>query len=466
MTSLPTVVLAGATGFVGRALAARLRGRCRLIGLTRSPVSPAPYAGVEWRRCDLFSLLECEAAVEGADHAIYLVHSMLPSAPLTQGSFQDMDLVIADNFARASIRAGVRQIVYLGGLMPEGSGLSSHLRSRLEVEVALGARGVPVTALRAGLIIGAGGSSFEVLTRLVRRLRVIPCPGWAHTPTQPIALADVLDLLVYCLGHPASENRHFDIGCPEVLSYRRILERVAAILGLKRSFVDVPLRGTLWCRYWVSLVTGAPLELVGPLLESMQHPMVARERCLQDEAGIPGLELDAALRMALAEGGRGAPSGWQSPSVARTGPYHVRSVQRLPLPVGKSARWAAEQYSTWLPLFFRTFIRAEQDAEKNVRIVCVFPRISLLEHQFARDRSQSPDREVFYITGGILARRVKKATQRPRLEFREALRASCLILAVHDYRPTLPWPIYTVTQAQVHPWVVRHFGRHLARASD
>jgi uncharacterized protein YbjT (DUF2867 family) len=106
--------------------------------------------------------------------------------------------------------------------VPETAVLSSHLRSRLEVEAALSARGVPVTALRAGLIVGAGGSSFEMLARVVRRLRVIPCPGWAHTPTQPIALADVLDLLLYCLEHPATESRHFDIGCPEVLSYRRI----------------------------------------------------------------------------------------------------------------------------------------------------------------------------------------------------------------------------------------------------
>jgi hypothetical protein len=141
----------------------------------------------------------------------------------------------------------------------------------------------------------------------------------------------------------------------------------------------------------------------------------------------------------------------------------VRSVQRLPLPRGKSARWAAEEYTTWLPVLFRTFLRAEQDAAKNVRVVLRLPRILLFEHQFARDRSQSPDRQLFYIPRSILARRVEKATQRPRLEFREALGGSCLILAIHDYRPTLPWPIYKLTQALVHPWVVRRFARHLAR---
>lgn len=463
MDSPPAVLLAGATGFVGRALAARLRARYRIVGLTRSPVLPPPYPGIEWRRCDLFSLLQCEAALEGVEQAFFLVHSMLPSAHLTQGSFPDLDLVIADNFARSALRAGVRQIVYLGGLVPDAPGLSPHLQSRLEVEETLGARGVPVTALRAGLIIGAGGASFEMLVHLVRRLRVIPCPRWAHTPTQPIALADVLDLLAYCLEHPAEDSRHFDIGCPEVLSYRGILERVAVILGLKRTFLDVPLRGTLWSRYWVSLVTGAPRELVGPLLESMQHPMVARGRPFQEEAGVPGVNLEAAVRMALAEDSGAMPARWRGPPPGEAAPHHVRSVQRLPLPWGKTARWAAEEYSAWLPLLLRTFIRAEMDHEKNVRILLIFPRISLLELQFARDRSQSSDRQVFYITGGILARRVVQATQRPRLEFREALHGSHLVMAIHDYQPTLPGPVYGLTQALVHLWVVRRFARHLAR---
>jgi uncharacterized protein YbjT (DUF2867 family) len=463
MASTPTVVIAGATGFVGRALSERLGDRYRIVGLTRAAVDPPPYPGVEWRRCDLFSLLECEEALAGAEYAVYLVHSMLPSARLTQGAFQDMDLIIADNFARAAARAGVKQIVYLGGLAPEGPALSSHLRSRLEVEETLGAHGVPVTALRAGIIVGAGGSSFEMLVRLVRCLPVVPCPQWAHSPSQPIALADALDLLSYCLAHPSLETRHFEIGCPEVLTYRQMLERMAAILGLRRRFVDVPLSGTLWCRRWLTLVTGAPRELVGPLLESMQHPMIARDRRLQELAGLPGLPFDAAVRAALAEGAPcAAPQGGRRRIPGKSWRRSdVRSVQRIPLPQGRTACWAAEQYSAWLPLLLRTFIRAEADADKNVRVILHFPRISLLTHRFARDRSEASDRQVFYINGGLLARRVRRATQRPRLEFREVLGGSCLIVAVHDYRPTLPWPLYNLTQARIHPWVIRRFARHL-----
>jgi len=454
-TYLPVVAIAGANGFVGRALARRLAasGR-RVVGLTRGP-TPAPIPGVEWRRCDLFSLLQCEGALEGVDQAFYLVHSMLPSAHLTQGAFQDMDLIIADNFARAAAKAGLRQIVYLGGLLPEDPDLSRHLQSRLEVEGTLGSRGVPVTALRAGIVIGAEGSSFQMMLSLLRRLPLIPCPPWARTPSQPIALPDLLELLAYCLEHPSPQNRHLDVGCPEVLSYRLMLERIARRLGLSRRFVDVPLKGTFWWRRWLRLVTGAPKELVDPLLESMRRPMVARDRRLQEEAGVPGLGFDEAVRRALSQ-------EREPPAPERAAPQHtVRSVQRIPLPAGKTALWAAERYSEWLPLLFKTFIRAERDRDGNVRLMLLFPRLCLIEHTFAHDRSGSPDRQLFYITGGILARKDRRLTRRPRLEFREALGGAALLVAIHDYRPTLPWFLYNLTQAPLHLWVMRGFARHI-----
>ena len=130
---------------------------------------------------------------------MYLVHSMLPSAHLTQGNFRDFDLICADNFGRAAARNGVRQIIYLGGIVPaaanRGHALSSHLASRLEVENTLAASGVPVTALRAALVVGRGGSSFDILVKLVTRLPAMICPAWTSTRTQPIALSDVVALL-------------------------------------------------------------------------------------------------------------------------------------------------------------------------------------------------------------------------------------------------------------------------------
>jgi len=165
------VAIAGASGFVGRALLSALSPSHDVIALGRRASAEKTTPGLEWRACDLFNLRDAERALAGADVAIYLVHSMMPSAQLTQGRFDDLDLICADNFARAAEANGVRHIIYLGGLLPSsGSSLSRHLESRFEVERTLASRGVPVTTLRAGLIIGAGGSSFDMMARLVGRL--------------------------------------------------------------------------------------------------------------------------------------------------------------------------------------------------------------------------------------------------------------------------------------------------------
>src|SRR5690606_17786672 len=155
----------------------------------------------------------------------------------TQGDFSDHDLVAADNFARAASHAGVRQIVYLGGLVPEGD-LSAHLRSRLEVEHALAQHGVPVTALRAGMVVGPGGSSTDIMLRLVRRLPAMICPSWTTTLTQPIALSDCVELLTWCLGETRTFGESFDVGGPDVLTYRDMMQRAAAALGLKRPMLE------------------------------------------------------------------------------------------------------------------------------------------------------------------------------------------------------------------------------------
>jgi uncharacterized protein YbjT (DUF2867 family) len=467
-----TVVVAGATGFVGRALCRRLAGEFRVIGLTRDDTTRIREGGVEWRRCDLFSLLQTERALAGADLACYFVHSMLPSAHLTQGSFQDMDLIMADNFARAAAGAGIRQIVYLGGLAPDEPELSAHLASRLEVEQTLASRGVPVTALRAGIVIGARGASYRMFKKLVERMPVIPCSRWGRSLTQPVALADVLELLRHCLLHPAPASRACDIGSPDVLSYRELLARTARVLGLRRIIVDLPITGTFWCRHWLHLTTGVPLELVGPLLESMRHSMVAQDRGLQEAVGVPGRTFEEAVRQALAEERGRTTAGRTSVERAvarrrsrRSYLYHVRSVQRIPLPPGRTARWAAEQYLAFLPKLFRTFLRAEMDGEGRVSLRLSVPRVSLLEHTLAADRSGGSDRQVFYITGGLLARRVVRRTRRPRMEFREVLGGSALLAAIHDYRPSLPWPLYNLFQAPIHLLVMRWFARYLQRAA-
>lgn len=451
------ISIAGAGGFVGQALTAALHQHypdLRLVGLSRSPKPPGRGIA-EWRTCDLFSLLDAEKALSGSQAAYYLVHSMLPSAALTQGSFEDLDLIAADNFARAARTAGLQQIVYLGGLIPprqSGTELSAHLASRLEVARALGAYGTPVTALHAGLVVGSRGSSFRILERLVRRLPLMLTPKWTETPTQPIAVDDIVRLLLFCLGKEGTYGETFDVGGPDVLTYRQMIETVARLLDRHPLLLRAPFFTPGLSRLWLSLITGAPKNLAKPLVQSLRHPMVAKDRRLQEAAGIPGRTFQESARAALSESDAREPRAFTKTSTAQE--RDARSVQRLPLPTGKDATWAAQEYLRWLPSIFPFVLRVavSSDAVATIRLFGV----RVLELAYSSARSTS-DRALFYVSGGWLAR----SGGRARFELREVSQTPWLIAAVHDFRPRLPWKIYGWTQAKIHLWVMRAFGRHL-----
>ena len=452
-----TVVVAGARGFVGRALIERLKARFHVVGLARSVPAADQERPHEWRRADLFSLRDCEAALQGADFAIYLVHSMMPAARLTQGNFEDLDLILADNFARGAALNGVRQIVYLGGILPEGDGVSRHLRSRLEVEEALAAHGVPVTAVRAGLVVGAGGSSLKILLTLVQRLPLMVTPGWTETENQPIALEDLLRLLEASVGDESLYGQDFDVGGPEVLTYRTMMAQAAEELQVNRRIVPVSVMTPELSTAWVCLVTGAPSQLVGPLVQSLRHRMVVRDQSIQNRLAPPQVSYRAALKAAIAAGESAAPRAFLRPAGL---PSTVRSVQRLPLPETRDAPWVANAYADWLPRFFRPLIRVDVDEDRTMRFFARFVPRPLLVLTYVADRS-SPERALHFITGGLLARVQRKTTHRGRLEFRTVLGQRWVMAAIHDYEPRLPWFLYTLTQARVHLWVMMSFRRYL-----
>ncbi len=462
------VAVAGATGFIGQALCRVLSTDHHVIGLTRRGGPGPDIPGVEWRRCDLFSSLECELALEDVDVAIYLVHSMIPSARLTQGTFQDMDLILADNFARAALRNGLQRIIYLGGIVPRlpPEQLSRHLSSRLEVEQTLGARGIPLTSLRASIVIGAHGSSFSIFRTLLTRLPVVPCPTLGYSLTQPVALADVLRLIKYCLVHPKETEGHFDIGSREILSYRELLELTVRVMNLKRLFFHLPVRSRMFCRVCLRLLTGAPMALISPLVGSMRFDMVAADRRLQEQALIPGLPLGEAISIALKEEGYTKTCGSAAHS-EEPEHYDVRSVQRLPLPRGLSARAVVDRYLHWMPWVFRWFMCCEEAADRSIRVALVLPgfRRVLIELSYCRNRSPGDDRQVYFITGGALVRKVDRSSRRPRLEFREVLDKTAILIAIHNYHPTLPPWIYRHSQALAHLWGTRSFARHLRKPS-
>jgi uncharacterized protein YbjT (DUF2867 family) len=457
------IVIAGATGFVGRAVAERLAARrvrtgedFEIIGLTRGRRDAAGA----WDRlvtCDLFSLKDVESALAGARYVAYLVHSMLPSARLVQGDFADLDLICADNVGRAAANVGIEQIVYLGGLIPAGDELSAHLASRREVERALGTHGVPVTTLRAGLVIGREGSSFEILTRLVRRLPAMILPSWTARRCQPIDLVTAAMLIDYVIGRRECHGETYDIGGPDVSSYREMLAIVGEVVGVRRPAVQVPILTPRLSRLWISLITGAPAALVAPLVESLRHDLVCRDRRLQAAASLPGLSLRDAVVAAAGDAHARArrPQAYRrAPAATLTG---VRSVQRLHLPPGRDALWAAHEYLHWLPHGTSPLLRVEVRDDRACTFRVAGWRRSLLELTFAPERS-SPDRQLFYVTGGVLAR----PTRRGRLELRVTPDGEHLLAAIHEYLPRLPWPIYRWTQALVHHWVMARFDEHLA----
>ena len=296
--SLAMELVTGATGYVGSRLLRRLAAEGRpLRTLARRPEL---LTDVDVVRGDLLTGAGLEEALEGCSTAYYLVHSMEPA--LGNGDFAGRDRRMAENFAGAAARAGVERIVYLGGIVPDGHALSPHLRSRLEVEeILLGA--IPgSTALRASIVIGAGSSSFRILVRLVERLRVLPLPRWRGNRTQPIDERDVVEFLARTPLVPAAAGRSLDVAGPDVMTYGRMIERIADALGVGRLPLALKRSLTPPASAVVAAVTGQPLELVRPLMESLETDLLPRDG---DEAarlyGLRPHRFDRALDHALAE---------------------------------------------------------------------------------------------------------------------------------------------------------------------
>ena len=454
---LPTIVVAGASGFIGKALGPALGDRYRLVGLSRRERQPtAGYSS--FRKADLFSLRDTEKALEGADFVIYLVHSMMPSARLVQGHFGDLDLLCADNVARAAALHGVKQIVYVGGIVPTDSELSDHLRSRLEVETALGSRGVPLSTLRAGLVVGGGGSSFQMLHRLVKRLPVMLCPSWTRTRMVPVDLRVVLEAIDRVVSRTPEGNRVYDLGEAPAISYQELMAATAEAMNLERRFIPIGLLTPGLSRLWVSLTTGAPRALVAPLIKSLRHEMIPRDEPRYRLEGLTHIGVEEMLANAVAEANvtQSRPRAFEA--FGSSAKDTVRSVQRMHLPEGRDATWAAHEYMRWIPRALPGLLRVEmrkEIGEVKFKFSGMGPALLRLEHKIERSEES---RQVFRVVDGLLA----AETERGRLEFRQVLDDNTLLAAVHDFVPSLPWWVYRFSQAETHRLVMHRFARHLA----
>jgi uncharacterized protein YbjT (DUF2867 family) len=299
-------LVTGATGYIGSRLLRRLTAEGRPVrALARRPEI---LTDVDVVRGDLLTGDGLEQALDGCETAYYFVHSM--EAAAGNGNFAGRDRQMAEAFGQAAARAGVERIVYLGGIVPAKRPLSPHLSSRLEVEqILLGA--VPgSTALRASIVIGSGSSSFRILVRLVERLRVLPMPRWRANRTQPIDERDVIEYLARTPQVPEAAGRSLDVAGPDVMTYGRMIERIADGLGVGRFPLGFNLSLTPPASAVVAALTGQPPELVRPLMESLETDLLPRDG---DEAprlyGIRPHRFDRAVDHALAEWERLEPLG-------------------------------------------------------------------------------------------------------------------------------------------------------------
>jgi uncharacterized protein YbjT (DUF2867 family) len=299
-------LVTGATGYVGSRLLRRLVEEGRPVrALARRPEL---LTDVDVVRGDLLTGSGLEESLEDCSTAYYLVHSMEAAAPngtdaaLAAGGFADRDRVMAQTFADAAARAGVERIVYLGGIVPAASAQSPHLKSRLEVEEILLSAVPGSTALRASIVIGAGSSSFRILVRLVERLRVLPLPRWRNNRTQPIDERDVIEFLARTPQIPAAAGRSLDVAGPDVMTYRRMIERIAEAMGVGRLPLGLSRSLTPPASAVVAAVTGQPVELVRPLMESLETDLLPRDGGEAPRLyGLSPHRFDRALDHALAE---------------------------------------------------------------------------------------------------------------------------------------------------------------------
>ncbi len=288
------VLVAGASGFVGRRLCVALdRAGHDVVAMTRNPDS---YRGAGTPvRGDVQDAASLEQAMAGGQAAYYLVHS------LQDADFERKDAAGATAFGEAAARAGLRRIIYLGGLGDDDDNLSAHLRSRREVEKLLGSGGVPVTVVRAGIIVGHGGTSWELTRQLVEHLPVMVTPQWVSTRTQPIAIDDVVTYLAGVLEPDEASGQVYEIGGPDVLQYAEMLKKVAAIENRPLVLLPVPLLTPSLSSLWLTLVTDIDASTGRALIDSMTNEVIVHDHAIEDLIPIQPMPYHDAVIAALRE---------------------------------------------------------------------------------------------------------------------------------------------------------------------
>lgn len=464
----PKVVVAGAGGSIGAALCRDLAGECDIVALVGSKervpeTETNPF--LSWRYCELFSRQDVEKAIADCDYIIYLVHTRIPTARLDQTECENMDLLIAANFARAASLKGIKQIIYLGSLIPEVNSSSEFIERRNEVIEALSNYGTPLTVIRAGLVVAPGSNAVRLLANIATRLPIVLIPRWADKRKQPIAVTDVIRAIRYCLGKQQTYGKDYDIGGPLVLTFRDMLHRASISLKKKQIVITVPyFTARLYAWYLRLLDWHAHPALIKLFVEALGHDLVARNNPLQqyiaEKSVMPREMIDPYFKKYGS-----IPPNPRLPFLKKyvadlRSKSNVRSIQRVVLPKDHNATWVADTFFQWLPHFARPFVLCKLDDTGTCRIFSRFPKLHLLTLSFQQKHS-SLDRRMYFIAGGLLSRGHDEL--KPRFEFRDVLNSRYTIAAIHDFRPQMPWGLYVLTQAVIHLIAMRTFQKYITK---
>lgn len=460
------ILLTGASGYIGGHLKDQLKTDHDIIAISRNTNNKENEKNVTWKAADLFDLNEITEVMEGIDTAIYLVHSMMPNAKLTQANFEDMDALLADNFARAAKKQGVKHIIFMSGLIPNENDLSAHLRSRLECEKILGSYGIPVSTLRAGLIIGAKGSSYPILKRLVERLPGMILPSWAYNMIAPVSINDVINKLALLVERAPQQNETFDVTGPEIMNYKELIQRTAAVLNKRLPIVDLPIIPIWISRYWVQRISQVPKEMVYPLMNSLVHDMIPQPKRIHPDISFGETSYEESVQQALNEENKMNQKQSKSKKTTRKKNKEqikdVRAISRFKMPESYSIDDVSKIYANFINNMTLHLVNSNINGHE-FDIKLPFTNQSILKME-CDTQTSSKDIFVYKIVGGKLA--LSNNGGNARLEFRRILDTNEVIIALHEYEPTLPWIVYKLMQANIHKTIMELFVNHMNKLAE
>ncbi len=294
-----SILVTGATGFIGKKLTERLsKTGYKVIAMSRSKYPDVQ--NVKFVAADALELNTLSNAFKGIETAFYLLHSMEGSKK-EWAQFADREKIQAQNFLKAAENAGVKRIIYLGGLVNESLELSEHMRSRHEVGKILASGKIPVTELRASVIVGAEGGSYAMLRYLVERLPLMVCPRWVKSTTQPIAVENVVDYLIGSMKNPSTSGKIFEIGGPDKMTYEQMMRLYSSIINRNLNIIQIPFLTPRLSSYWIDLVTPVKASLARPLVDSLVHDSYVKDKSVEELVPVNLKHMTEAIKEAREE---------------------------------------------------------------------------------------------------------------------------------------------------------------------